>query len=133
MIARLALAAALAATAAIGTAEAGDPWFPGKQSMDSYYTADGLSLKLIGNRVLFMDGSQTSFGRDGRVLHQQSETDPGLPGRYIFRPYGMVCITYDRGDSRCDTFVRTVGDMVMLTGNGERRKIKGVVRRAEEN
>ncbi|WP_172327080.1 hypothetical protein [Mangrovicoccus sp. HB161399] len=122
-----ALFAALATIAGLSAAQAGDPFFPGMKSWDSYYTEDGLKLRIVNHKVMYPDGTQATYRRDGTYLFQTSDADPGVTGRYTIRPYGMICVKFDKGGARCDTYVRAMQDTVFLTGGGERMKVKALV------
>ncbi|WP_138466366.1 hypothetical protein [Poseidonocella sp. HB161398] len=120
----------LVATAGLAApATAGDIRYPGMRDFDSVFTRDGLEVKLRNQTVLYRDGSQATYLRDGTYIYQKTAEAPGITGTYRFRPDGMVCVHFDKGGNRCDTYVRNVYDTFFLTGSGQRLKVEGIVPR----
>ena len=121
------LLAVLVLVAGLSTALAADMRIPGMRTNDVFFTEDGLQEKLVNREVMFQDGSSLRFLRNGTAEYRSEEGARPMTGRYAFKRYGMVCIRFDNGASRCDTFVRSVRDTVVLTGGGRRLMVDGIV------
>lgn len=94
---------------------------------DVTLNSDDFDQIFVGNSLVFYDGGKSGFGPDGAYSYTY---DGGGTARGVFsvKDAGMICVDFDNGWSRCDTFVSNNGRLVLLTEKGERYPIKEVTK-----
>ncbi|MEM8553323.1 MAG: hypothetical protein AAGF71_00720 [Pseudomonadota bacterium] len=93
---------------------------PGIYPGEAVLTVDGMEVKLWNKTVHFKNGNQIYFGRNGEYIFIDGETGTAQKGTYEFFRNGRACAKFHNGRARCDHFVRSGPNMIMLIGSGER-------------
>lgn len=120
---------ALALCLGLIPAEADDFYrVPGMRINDVFLTRSGLDQKLPGRVVELQTGARMYFRDNGTWSMEPRDGVQGPTGRYSFGPKGQVCVRYDGGGGRCDSYVRSVKKYVMIDGNGQRHEVKSILR-----
>jgi len=117
---RLAVAFALAVFAgATGAFAQG-----GLRAGDEVFSQAALTQTLTGQAIEFYDGSIARYRADGRYSYVYR--DGGRPnlGYYEVTEDSTVCVRFDNGFSRCDTFVRNGARLLLIIAEGERFPIR---------
>ncbi len=127
-MARCIIVAVMCGLMALGPALADSFRVPGMKRNDVYLTQTGLKQHLRGRLVEFQDGRLAHYRRGGSFQWREHEDAEGRDGSYSFGPEGRVCVRYDQGGGRCDTYVRSVKDLVMIDGQGRRHEVKSAIR-----
>lgn len=73
--------------------------------------------------VEFYDGGQSRYAADGAYSYTY-QGGGTAHGQFKIASQGVICIAYNNGRSRCDTFVWSHGRLVMLTEKGGRFAIR---------
>lgn len=109
---RIALACLLVATPGFSADWNIRPW-------DEIMELDEVQTRLVGQDVLFMDGSIASYGSDGRYIYTYI-SGRKFEGDYQIRDDGSVCIDFDEGQKRCDFYVLHGERLVLIAETGRR-------------
>ena len=73
--------------------------------------------------VEFYEGGQSRYGADGSYSYTY-QGGGTAHGQFEIASDGVICILYNNGRGRCDTFVWSHDRLVMLTEKGERFPIR---------
>jgi hypothetical protein len=98
----------------------------GLRDGDRQMDRDGLMATLSGQAVAFHDGSVARYRGDGTYSYTYQPADPPFVGRFEAGNDSRVCVTFDNGFYRCDTFVFARERLVLITEGGERFPAKAV-------
>ncbi|AXI53424.1 hypothetical protein SuNHUV7_08450 (plasmid) [Pseudoseohaeicola sp. NH-UV-7] len=82
------------------------------------------SQYVTGRTVVFYDDGQSKFSVGGAYSYTYANDGGSAFGTFSVRDDGAVCIDYKNGFSRCDLYVRSGANMVMITQKGERFPIR---------
>jgi hypothetical protein len=74
----------------------------------------------------FFDGSTAAYAGDGAYRYVYAPDDPPFVGVWAAGEGGEVCVTFDTGRSRCDTYVENGGRLVLIIANGDRYPVRAV-------
>ena len=91
---------------------------------DVMLTGDELAQVLVGQEVEFFDGSTARYGLDGGYAYRYRPEDPPFLGSYQTGEDSAVCVRFDDGASRCDTYVRSGDRLLLLTVDGLRFPVR---------
>ncbi|WP_095587340.1 hypothetical protein [Actibacterium ureilyticum] len=91
---------------------------------DTRLSAAELSSHLSGQEVEFFDGSTARFGAGGDYAYRYVPDGPVWAGTYQTDDDSAVCITFDNGSARCDTFVRNGTRLYLITADGLRFPVR---------
>ena len=103
----------------------------GMRDGDRVPNADELAATLGVTTLTFYDGSTASFRPDGRYAYRYTPEDSDWVGRYDTGAEGQVCVTFDNGSGRCDTYVEAGGRLVLFTAGGLRFPVRSVEPKAQ--
>ena len=95
----------------------------GLRATDTRFTGTGLADALSGNTVEFFDGSLATYRADARYEYRYAPGDPVWRGTWE-ADASEVCVAFDNGTSRCDTFVRAGGRLVLVIARGDRFPVR---------
>lgn len=95
----------------------------GVRDGDTLFETDGLAARLSGMMVEFFDGSRAYYGAAGAYEYRYTPEDPPFIGTYETRD-SMVCVTFENGADRCDTFVEGGGRLVLIIEDGTRFPVR---------
>lgn len=87
---------------------------------DTPFTPDDLAAALSGTTVEFFDGSKARYAADGRYAYTYTDDGPVWAGRYETAPDSKVCVVFDNGFARCDTFVMAGERLTLIIDDGTR-------------
>ena len=93
---------------------------------DVLFSAGELEARLSGNTVEFFDGSKARYGSDGAYSYTYTDDDPPFLGAFTTTDGGEVCVAFDNGFSRCDTYVEANGRLVLIIADGTRFPARSV-------
>lgn len=90
---------------------------------DQLLSKTDLEARLVGQTITFYDDGQSRYYDDGRYTYTY---DGGgtAHGYFELRPDGVVCVEYVHGFERCDRFVMTGENLILLTEAGDRFPIR---------
>ena len=114
------LGMALGLALAAGTAAAQ----AGLRDSDIRLSQAELSAELAGQVVEFYDQSQAFYEAGGGYRYVYAPGDPPFVGTYAVTDDSAVCVTFDNGFSRCDTYVQAGERLVLIVENGDRYPVK---------
>lgn len=83
-----------------------------------------LGTLLSGHLVEFYDSSRAIYRADGSYEYRYTPEDGPFVGRYAVTDESSVCVTFDNGFGRCDTFVEAAGRLVLITEDGLRFPVR---------
>ena len=92
----------------------------GLRDGDARMDAAGMTDALSGQVVEFFDGSLARYGADGSYTYRYTPTDPEWIGTWEAQDDSRVCVMFENGRGRCDTYVRADGRLVLITSGGLR-------------
>ncbi|MGB0659532.1 MAG: hypothetical protein ACPGNV_05065 [Mangrovicoccus sp.] len=107
---------------------AGEYRIPGLRPNDSFLTQDGIKTRLVGRRVTYKDKSASVYYKNGSYEYYAHEDAEPKPGRYKLYDHGMICVTFKKGGARCDTYVRSVKKLVLITAGGTRYPVRSAIK-----
>jgi hypothetical protein len=81
---------------------------------------------LTGKVVTFFDGSKSTYGPDGSYGYTYTDDGPVWRGEYTYRDDSRVCVDFENGSSRCDTFVLDGDRAVLITDDGTRFPVRNL-------
>lgn len=96
----------------------------GMRDTDRLYEVAELNEMLAGHAVEFFDGSVSRYRADGAYSYKYTETDRPWLGTWTVPEAGRVCLTFENGSDRCDTFVDDGTRMVLVIENGTRFPVR---------
>lgn len=114
---RLPLTAALICLS--GAAEA-----QGLRDSDTLLTEAQMAETLSGHIVEFYDGSKSRYRADGRYSYTYTDDTEPFLGTYALRDGSTVCVLFDNGFERCDTYVRAGERLVLIIADGTRFPVR---------
>jgi hypothetical protein len=117
MISKISLALAVTASAAFAD---------GAMPSDEKFDQTALTELLVGKTITFYDKGQSDFQPDGKYSYTYFEGDSAY-GEFLIGNDSSVCIAFENGFSRCDTYVMNNDRLVMIATDGERYPIKNSV------
>lgn len=79
-----------------------------------------LESRLSGQVVEFFDDSQAFYEADGLYRYRYQPDDPPFVGKWEATNDGTVCVTFENGFGRCDTYVVSRKRLTMIIANGDR-------------
>lgn len=85
-----------------------------------------LDALLGGQAVEFFDGSVARYAPDGAYSYTYQPGDPPFLGRYGAAPDSQVCVTFDNGFDRCDTYVMAGDRLVLIIADGTRFPVRRI-------
>lgn len=91
---------------------------------DREMSAVELTDTLSGMVVEFFDGSKSRFAVDGRYAYTYSDDGPAWTGQYTANDDSTVCVAFDNGSSRCDTFVFAGERLTLIIEDGTRFPVR---------
>ena len=96
----------------------------GVRASDERYGQTELTGLLSDHAVEFFDGSVSRYRGDGIYSYKYTEADRPWLGAWQVTAQGQVCVTFDNGSNRCDTFVSDGSRMVMIIADGTRFPVR---------
>jgi len=97
----------------------------GLRDTDTRFTGTGLADALSGNTARFFDGSLATYNADSSYEYRYAPGDPVWRGTWEAAG-SEVCVAFDNGTSRCDTFVRAGGRLVLVIARGDRFPVRAL-------
>ncbi len=91
---------------------------------DRVFSVDELRQRLSGISVEFFDDSRASYMADGRYAYTYQPDDPPFVGTWDVVENSQVCVTFDNGFARCDTFVESRDRLTLIVENGDRYPVR---------
>ncbi|MEM6635682.1 MAG: hypothetical protein AAF667_07295 [Pseudomonadota bacterium] len=98
----------------------------GFRDTDKFFDVDGLTTVLSGQVIEFYDGSLASYGVAGDYEFAYAPGEPPFRGIYEIGDRGEVCVDFDNGFGRCDTYVRSTDRIILVIEDGQRFPVKSV-------
>lgn len=98
----------------------------GQRSTDTELDAAGLGAALEGQVVEFFDGSKSYYYADGTYVYTYVDDGEEWNGSYALAAKGSVCVDFEIGGSRCDTFVMAEDRLVLIIADGTRFPVREI-------
>ncbi len=98
----------------------------GVRDSDTLLAPAALTTVLSGNIVRFHDGGFATFGPDGQYAYAYDSGDQIWRGVYEVREDSLVCVDFDNGFSRCDTYIKDGERLILITDSGDRYPAKSI-------
>mgnify|MGYP001798216536 CR=1 FL=1 len=98
----------------------------GVRDSDTRLSADETRAKLAEQVVEFFDGSKARYGGDGAYAYTYTDDGPAFRGTYVANDGGEVCVGFDNGFDRCDTYVLSGDRLVLIIADGTRFPARSV-------
>ncbi|MEM9341840.1 MAG: hypothetical protein AAGA87_02225 [Pseudomonadota bacterium] len=98
----------------------------GVRDTDARLTASEIEAKLAGRVLEFFDGSKARYRADGGYAYTYTDEGPPFQGTYSARDEGEVCVVFDNGFDRCDTYVLSGDRLVLIIADGTRFPVRSV-------
>ncbi|MCT8159198.1 hypothetical protein [Pseudoruegeria sp. SHC-113] len=115
---RVFLAGAIWAVMAAGSALAQEA--AGLRAGDTPFAPAELTELLSGQAVTFFDGGTARFGAEGAYSYIYEGSDQVWAGTWAAGQDSAVCVAFENGTSRCDTYVDDGKRLVLITEAGDR-------------
>lgn len=115
---------AAAAIAAGGAGVAQSPGIVGQRPSDVTFTEQGLESLITDAMVRFQDGSVAEYFRDRNYVYTAGDGRTSYHGTWEVYDGGQVCVRFDNGFARCDTYVRSANKMVLILASGDRYPVR---------
>ena len=96
----------------------------GMKETDQTFEQAELTALLVDHAVEFFDGSVSRYRGDGAYSYKYQENDRPWLGIWRVNTDSQVCVAFDNGSSRCDTFVSDGTRMVLVIENGMRFPVR---------
>ncbi|MBT8456426.1 MAG: hypothetical protein HKO95_04375 [Rhodobacteraceae bacterium] len=96
----------------------------GMRPGDRVMTAAELTETLSGMVVEFFDGSKSRYRPDGGYAYTYTDDGPAWTGQYTTHDDSTVCVAFDNGSSRCDTFVFSGERLTLIIQDGTRFPVR---------
>ncbi len=98
----------------------------GIRGSDTILDGAGLAELLSGQVIEFFDGSKSTYQANGRYGYTYTDDGPVWAGDYALGADGEVCVAFDNGSSRCDTFVMDGTRAILVTTDGVRFPVRNI-------
>ncbi|PRY21158.1 hypothetical protein CLV78_11031 [Aliiruegeria haliotis] len=96
----------------------------GVRESDRLLAANDLVDRLGGHVATFYDGSTAQYAASGDYSYRYTPDDPAFVGTYETASDSRICVTFENGFDRCDTYVEASGRLVLVTADGLRFPVK---------
>lgn len=96
----------------------------GLRAGDEPMDAAALSATLAGQVVEFFDGSLARYRADGAYDYRYRPEGREHRGTYTTTDDSTVCVAFENGFDRCDTYVRAAGRLVLIIEDGTRFPVR---------
>ncbi len=93
---------------------------------DAVLDQDALSAMISGQVIEFFDGSKSTYQIDGGYGYTYTDDGPVWSGRYLVGDNSDVCVTFENGSKRCDTFVLDERRFILITADGLRFPVRNI-------
>ena len=94
-----------------------------QRASDTPFIGTGLSDTLSGQTIEFYDNSLATYRADGSYEYRYEAGGPVWAGEWT-ADESEVCVIFDNGFSRCDTFVQANERLVLIIENGDRYPVR---------
>ncbi len=101
----------------------GEDW--NTQASDVHLTGEELGALVVGNRIDYSDGGTSRIRPDGSYVYTSAEGQR-FPASYDIRSDGVVCLEFPAGGSRCDKFVKSGEQLVLINQRGSRYTVTDI-------
>ena len=101
-------------------------WAQGVRDGDVRMTAAETRTRLAEHVVEFFDGSKARYRDDGSYAYTYTDDGPAYRGTFVANEGGEVCVTFDNGFDRCDTYVLSGNRLVLIIADGTRFPARSV-------
>ncbi len=91
---------------------------------DETFSKPDLEARLSGQVIEFFDDSQAFYEADGRYRYTYRPEDPPFVGTWEANDASAICVSFDNGFARCDTYVVSRGRLTMIVDNGDRYPVR---------
>ncbi|MEM1064949.1 MAG: hypothetical protein AAGJ74_05570 [Pseudomonadota bacterium] len=91
---------------------------------DTPFAPEDLAVALAGTTVEFFDGSKARYAGDGSYAYTYTDDGPVWSGRYETAPDSKVCVVFDNGFARCDTYVMAGERLTLIIDDGTRFPVR---------
>lgn len=91
---------------------------------DTRLSAAELSAQLAGQEVEYYDGSTARYEVGGGYAYRYEPDGPAWVGTYQTTDDSAVCVTFDNGFGRCDTYVLNGTRLYLITADGLRFPVR---------
>lgn len=98
----------------------------GVRDSDTRLAPAALSTLLSGHIVRFHDGGFATFGADGQYAYAYDTGDQIWRGVYEVQEDSRVCVDFENGFSRCDTYIKDGERLILITDKGDRYPAKSI-------
>ncbi len=95
---------------------------------DTVPTKASLSELILDRDLEYFDGGVSRYDTGGSYAWTYAENNGGgvWTGIHDIQENGVVCVTYETGQERCDMFVLSGERLVMLTDDGQRFPLREI-------
>ncbi len=94
-------------------------------AQDATFEGAELFNTLSGQTIEFFDASKASYAADGSYEYRYRPEDQAWRGTWDAEG-AEVCVIFENGFDRCDTFVRSGDRLVMVIADGTRFPVKSL-------
>lgn len=98
----------------------------GIRPTDRLLTTGETAAALSGQAVEFFDGSVARYGPGDAYSYAYRDGDPPFRGTWAAAGDGRVCVTFENGFDRCDTYVMGGGRLVLIIADGTRFPVRRI-------
>ncbi len=98
----------------------------GVRASDTLLSETDTMDRLSGQVVEFFDGSKARYARDGRYAYTYTDDQDPFTGTFTASDGGVVCVTFENGFARCDTYVLSGERLVLIIEDGTRFPVERV-------
>lgn len=98
----------------------------GIRPSDNILDHDQMTALLTGNELEFYDGSKSRYGDDGSYGYTYTDNGPVWTGHFEVFDESRVCVDFDNGSRRCDIFIQTGDQVVLVTADGTRFPVRNL-------
>ena len=113
-----------AASAGFATLFASSAFAQGIRDTDTRIGDGEIADLLSGQVIEFFDGSKAAYGADGAYSYTYNADTEPFRGTYEAKAGGEVCVLFDNGFSRCDTYVLAGDRLVLIVADGTRFPVR---------
>ncbi|MCA8884819.1 MAG: hypothetical protein KDA50_13885 [Rhodobacteraceae bacterium] len=110
-----------------GTVLAQSPGIVGQKPSDVTFTEKGLESVIAGALVRFYDGSVAQYYRDRSYVYTAGDGRTSYRGLWEVYDGGQICVRFENGFTRCDTYVRSANKMILIEASGTRYPVRSKI------
>lgn len=96
----------------------------GQKPSDVMFTEQGLKATISGFTMQFEDGSEAQYFRNHHYVFTSADGVHSYDGKWHIFDHWQVCVQFNSGLARCDTYIRSARQIVFIAANGHRFSVR---------